>query len=227
MSHNVRLVVFDYDGTLVDSQHRIVQAMIEAFAGHDLIPPAPEVVRRVVGLPLEIAVARLLPEAEDWRTAVTVADRYREAFHGGHARPDHNEPLFPGVRETLALLDKSGVLLGIATGKGRRGLMAGLEGHGLAHHFTTSQTADDGPGKPDPGMLRRAMAEVGATPRETVMVGDTTFDMEMAVNAGVAGIGVGWGYHETDELTTSGAARVIERFDDLVPALSALDTEVA
>lgn len=227
MTHSFRLVVFDFDGTLVDSQHRIVRAMVEAFAAHGLSAPTAEVVRRVVGLPLEIAIARLLPDPDDWRTAVRVADRYRDAYHAGDAEPDHDEPLFPGARENLALLDRSGVLLGIATGKGRRGLKASLERHGLAHHFATSQTGDDGPGKPDPAMLRRAMAEVGAAPRETVMIGDTSFDMEMAANAGVPGIGVAWGYHGPDELMAGGAARVIGTFDDLLPALSALATESA
>ncbi|MFQ5775417.1 MAG: HAD-IA family hydrolase [Kiloniellaceae bacterium] len=222
MSHTFRLIVFDLDGTLVDSQHVIVRAMSEAFAAHHLPRPAAEAVRRVVGLKLEFAVARLLPDPDDWGTAARVAERYREAFLALRARPDYHEPLFPGAREVLALLDRPEVCLGIATGKNRRGLMASLERHGLAHHFVTLQTADDGPGKPHPEMLHCAMADAGAGPDETVLIGDTTFDMEMACHARARGIGVAWGYHDPAELRASGAVRVIETFDDLPPTLSAL-----
>ena len=222
MSHHFRLLVFDFDGTLVDSQRVIVRAMTEAFEADGRPAPDPAEVRRVVGLTLEVAVARLLPDAEDWSAAVRVADGYRDAFVELRRNSDYHEPLFPGARETLALLDRPEVCLGIATGKGRRGLMDGLERHGLARHFATLQTADDGPGKPHPSMLHRAMEEVGAGPHETVLIGDTTFDMEMAANAGTTSIGVAWGYHDTGDLTAAGAARVIERFDELPGELAAL-----
>ena len=222
MSHHFRLLVFDFDGTLVDSQRVIVQAMTEAFKADGRPAPDAAEVRRVVGLTLEVAVARLLPDTEDWSTAVRVADGYRDAFMDLRRDPAYHEPLFPGARETLTLLDSPEVCLGIATGKGRRGLMDGLERHGLTRYFATLQTADDGPGKPDPSMLHRAMDEVGAGPHETVLIGDTTFDMEMAANAGATAIGVAWGYHDPGDLTASGAARVIERFDQLPGELAAL-----
>ncbi len=207
-----KLVVFDWDGTLVDSQHFIVAAMTAAFADQGLPAPAPESVRRVVGLRLEMAAAQLLSDPDDMDTAERIARAYRRAFQSLRARGDLHETLFPGARETLALLDEPQVCLGIATGKGRRGLLSSLERHGLREYFVTLQTADDGPGKPDPEILHRAMAEVGAVPAETVLIGDTSFDMEMAANAGVRAIGVGWGYHPADELRGSGAARVIESF---------------
>ncbi len=216
------MVVFDWDGTLVDSQRPIAQSMARAFEDQGLAAPAPEAVRRVVGLRLEVAVAHLLPDPDDVDTAGCIAESYRSAFQDLHARGDVQEPLFPGARATLERLDEPHVCLGIATGKGRRGLLSSLERHGLSEFFVTLQTADDGPGKPHPEILQRAMAEVGAGRAETVLIGDTTYDMEMAANAGVRAVGVGWGYHGSEELTASGAARVVESFDDLPPCLANL-----
>lgn len=220
MAHRFRLIVFDFDGTLVDSQGMIVRAMSDSFATFGLAAPAPAAVRRVVGLTRERAVADLLPDPADTMAVARVADGYRDAFLTLRASPDYHEPLFDGAREALARLDRPEVCLGIATGKARRGLLASLERHGLTHHFATLQTADTGPGKPHPDMLRRAMAEVGAGPDETVLIGDTTFDMEMARNAGTAGIGVSWGYHEPDELLDRGAALIVQRFADLPDAIA-------
>jgi len=217
-----RLIVFDYDGTLVDSQRAILYAMAAGFAAADLPAPEATAVRQVVGLSLEIAVARLCPDPMDGAIVTRVADAYRAAFQELRARPNYDEPLFPGVRETLAALDRPEVGLGIATGKARRGLLASLARHGLGHHFVTLQTGDEGPGKPHPAMLERAMAEVGAGPADTVLIGDTSFDMEMAVNAGVPGLGVSWGYHAPEELSASGAALILESFAELPPRLDAL-----
>lgn len=221
MSHPFRLIVFDFDGTLVDSQRAILAAMGQAFAAHSLAGPAPEAVRRIVGLKLEIAVARLLPDPADDEMASRVADSYRNAYFTLRQRPDYDEPLFAGVHEGLQRLNLPQVRLGIATGKSRRGLLACLERHDIRKHFVTLQTAEDGPSKPHPEILRLAMAEVGVEPAETVLIGDTTYDMEMAGSAGVAAIGVAWGYHGTRELRGSGAERIVERFADLPAALAA------
>ncbi len=220
MAHRFRLIVFDFDGTLVDSLQFIVTAMSRAFEDQGFPAPEPEAVRRIVGLRLEAAVARLLPDPDDMATAERVAAAYRVAFQDMRARNLVDEPLFPGVRETLALLNRPEVCLGIATGKGRHGLVSSLERHGLKGLFVTLQTADDGPGKPHPEILHRAMSEVGAEPEETVMVGDTSYDMEMAVNAGVRALGVAWGYHGAEELRASGAAHVVESFPDLPSSLA-------
>ena len=214
-----RLIVFDLDGTLVDSQHIIVEAMSFAFSDSGLGPPDARSIRRVVGLSLEEAVTRLLPETAGC-TAESVAERYRDAFLDLHADPAQEEPLYPGALEAIMALDRAETLLGIATGKGRGGLRRVLDRHGLLERFVTLQTADDGPGKPDPAMLSRAMAEAGVGRQSTLMVGDTTFDMEMARRAGLPGIGVSWGYHEPDELLAAGADRVVEAFDELLVALS-------
>ena len=223
-----RLIVFDCDGTLVDSQHSIVAAMQAAFKAAALPLPAAEFVRRVVGLSLEQAVERILElmEAQGHLSirvsglgAEQIAEHYRKAFHLDGAAKHREVPLYPGARQALAELDKRRVLLGVATGKGRRGLSATLEAHGLSQLFVTLQTADVAPSKPHPEMLHRAMAEAGAEPEETLVIGDTVFDMEMAANARVGAIGVSWGYHAAEELAGYGALRVLNHFNELMPAL--------
>lgn len=215
-----RLVVFDCDGTLVDSQHVIVAGMKVAFGAHGLPGPSPEAVRGVVGLHLEEAIARLLgPEAGSPALARAIAGHYRQSFGKDAAAAHRAAPLYPGAREALSALEERRALLGIATGKGRRGLMATLESHDLERFFVTLQTADVAAGKPHPEMLHRAMAEVGAEPAETLLIGDTVFDMEMAANASVGAIGVSWGYHAPEDLTASGALCIVERYVDLLPVM--------
>jgi phosphoglycolate phosphatase len=175
-------------------------------------------VRRIVGLPLVEGIALLHPDGSGADHAA-LADCYKQAFLALRERGPEDEPLFPGVREAVEQLNRAGVLLGIATGKGRRGLSVTLSRHGLMEFFVTRQTADDAPGKPHPGMLLQAMAETGAGPAETVMVGDTTFDMIMARNAGVSAVGAAWGYHEPEELHEAGAGAVIQSCADLLSVL--------
>ena len=215
------LVVFDCDGTLVDAQAGIIQAIHEAFAAAGLPAPGAEAIRRGVGLSLEVAIRRLAPEAGP-DLVLRLADLYREAFVALRQRPEYTEPLYPGAREALDQLNAWGVVLGVATGKGRRGLGLSLERHGLVDRFTVLQTADDAAGKPAPDMLINAMAETGIGPARTLMIGDTTFDMLMAQAARVAAVGVSWGYHAPDELIAAGAARVLDRFADLPPHVAAL-----
>ena len=218
------LVVFDCDGTLVDSQHAITAAMAEAFLAQDLPEPAAGAVRGVVGLQLSEAVARLHPEgdAESHRRLV---ECYRAAFAAARHAGTLAEPLFAGARAVIESLDAAGYLLGIATGKSRRGLLATLDRHGLNDRFVTLQTADDGPGKPHPDMIERAMIEVGAVPARTAVVGDTTFDIEMARNAGAKAVGVAWGYHEVGALMEAGAHRILDSFADLPAVIATLMTE--
>ena len=223
MTHPFRLIVFDFDGTLVDSLPFIVTAMTRAFEDQGFEAPAPEAIRRIVGLRLEDAAARLLPDSENIATAERLAAAYRVAFKDLRDRNLVDEQMYPGAREALALLDRPEVCLGIATGKSRRGLVGSLERHGLSGLFVTLQTSDDGPGKPHPEILHRAMAEAGAEPAETVMIGDTSYDMEMAVNAGATALGVAWGYHGAEELRVSGAAQIVETFAELPASLVGLE----
>lgn len=205
----MKLVVFDCDGTLVDSQHMIVAAMERAFAEHDLPGPARSDVLGVVGLSLGEAVRRLAPDARP-SGVDGLAEAYKRAFAALRQDRAHREPLYPGIRETLEALARApDVLLGVATGKSRRGLSAVLEREGLTGLFVTLQTADTHPSKPHPAMLRAAMAEAGAEPHRTLMVGDTTYDIGMAWDAGARAIGVGWGYHPVAELEAAGAHRIL------------------
>ncbi len=205
-----RLALFDCDGTLVDSQANICRAMEEAFAHARLDVPDRAAIRRIVGLSLVEAVAGLIPDAEP-DLHVHLAQCYRDRFiemrrSGGLAA----EPLYDGIAETIEALDASGWVLGIATGKSDRGLHLLLDHHGLRHRFVTLQTADRHPSKPHPSMIETAMAEAGAAPDTTVMIGDTSYDMAMAVAAGAHPLGVSWGYHDADELVAAGAVQVLD-----------------
>ncbi len=212
----IRLVVFDCDGTLVDSQHLIIAAMTRACEELAQPKPADEAVRRVVGLSLETAIAELLP-GESPATYQALAAAYKNAFHDLRRQAGLAEPLYEGALAALDGLAKRDILLGIATGKGRAGLDAVLAHHGLASRFITLQTADRHPGKPHPAMLEAAMAEAGAQPGETWLIGDTSFDMAMAAAAGVRPVGVAWGYHPVASLLAAGADPVLARFDQLLP----------
>lgn len=215
----VRLAVFDCDGTLVDSLGAIAAAMARTFEINGFEPPVPHDVQGIVGLPLLDAINKLAPDGADLER---LRDGYAQAYRDLIADPTIHEPLYEGAIETLDALEAAGVLLGVATGKGRRGLHGVLERHGLRERFVTLKTSDDGPGKPDPHMLVAAMEEAGTGPAETIMIGDTTFDIMMAANAGVAAIGVTWGYHGPSELKAAGAAHLVSVFADVVPAVERL-----
>ncbi|NNM76958.1 HAD-IA family hydrolase [Sphingomonas sp. ID1715] len=209
-----RLALFDCDGTLVDSQASIVRAMNACFEEHGLIPPDRSATRRIVGLSLPEAMRVLVPEGEaGLHDALTAS--YKAAFFQHREAGLVEEPLFDGIAEALEALECAGWLLGVATGKSDRGLRFCLEHHGLHARFVTLQTADRHPSKPHPAMLQAAIAEAGATPETTVMIGDTSFDMMMAVAGGAHALGVGWGYHGPDELRAAGAQNVV----DSAPAL--------
>lgn len=215
------LVIFDVDGTLVDSQVAIVAAMRGAFETVGRAAPAPAAVLAIVGLSLPQAMARLLPGADADEIAALVAaykQRYVAARAGDGA--ETGAPFYPGARAALARLRAAGHLLGVATGKARRGLEHLIAAEGLEGVFAVTQTADDAPSKPDPAMVLNCLAAVGADPRQAVVVGDTEFDMDMARAAGVRGIGVAWGYHPVARLWRGGASRVIAGFDDLDAALA-------
>lgn len=216
-----RLILFDCDGTLVDSQHSIVTIMRRAFALNDLPEPEAQAIRGTIGLSLDYAMGALLPAAGFSLRAGLVED-YRRASSEQRSRGEPESPLYDGAIEAIVGLHGAGYLLGIATGKSRRGLDIMLETFDLADYFITLQTSDRAPSKPHPGMVDQAVAEAGVTPGETVVIGDTSFDMEMAINARARAIGVSWGYHETAELHRSGALTVIDNFAALSGVIEGL-----
>lgn len=219
----MKLVIFDVDGTLIDSQAFIVAAMTAAFEAESLPVPPRDAVLSIIGLSLPLAIARLAPGV-DANGLPRLVDVYKAQFmrlraeNGGEAAA----PLYPGARAALTRLQQRGLLLSVATGKARRGLEHALDGHDLRGFFAATQTADDAPSKPDPGMVLNTLSRLNVPPHEAVMVGDTTYDIEMARAAGVAAIGVTWGYHPSAALMAAGAATVIQHFDALDAAVEAL-----
>lgn len=211
-----KLVIFDFDGTLVDSQHMIIEATTMTFAAHGLKPLPRDHVLGGVGLSLVEAMRRLLPEAEDGQV-VAMAESYREAFFELRSRHNIHEPLYDGARDAIAALTTHDeILLGIATGKARRGVNAILEREGFACSFATIQTADTAPSKPHPGMIVQALDEVGAERGAAVMIGDTTYDIEMARNAGIASVGVAWGYHPFEALSEACPSAIVDDFEGML-----------
>ena len=211
----MKLVIFDVDGTLIDSQVMIVGAMAAAYGEEGLDCPDRAAVLSIVGLSLPVAMARLSPELPAARIERLVA-AYKRDFAA--QRVQETAPLYPGARAAVqALGARDDILLGIATGKSRRGLDHVLEAHRLSGWFITRQVADDHPSKPHPSMLLAALAETGAA--QAVMLGDTSYDMDMARNAGLLGLGVAWGYHPPELLTGAGAVAVLRDFAELPAAL--------
>lgn len=221
MTAPVHLAVFDCDGTLVDSQHAIVSCMQAAFVKSGLNAINADAVRHMVGLTLLEGIARLAP-GESVDSHHEIAEHYRVAFQESRSQPNHEEPLYSGVKDCLQTLENEKIMLGVATGKGRRGLEMTLKSHNIREKFSVLKTADDGPGKPHPAILLDAIAETGASPETTVMIGDTVFDMELARNANVKAIGVSWGYHPPNDLMQCGADVIVQNYSDVPGALKTL-----
>jgi phosphoglycolate phosphatase len=210
-----RLAIFDCDGTLVDSGATIYAALKASMEQNGYEVPPVSVSRRLIGLSLTESMAALRPQAnaEQHRQ---LAEDYKRAFMGLRTTGQVYEPLFDGVLELLDALEADGWLLAVATGKSDRGLKHCLEQHEIHARFVSLQTADRHPSKPHPSMVEKAIADAGAAPRTTIVVGDTSFDMAMAVAAGAIGVGAAWGYHEAEELIEAGAVAVAEQPLDVV-----------
>lgn len=216
-----KLVIFDLDGTLIDTVVLVVEAFTNAFQSAGIVVPDAKTIRSISGLRLDIAVKRLAPNASE--SALTnIHEAYREAYLSS-AKASNREELFEGVKEALLTLEaRNDLELAVATGKPLRGVNRVVDAHELHGMFTSLQTPDTCISKPHPEMVEVAMGVVSAKPMTTVMIGDTTHDMEMARNGGVHALGVSWGYHEPEELLASGAHMIIDEVDQLIGAVDKL-----
>ena len=205
MTQPKRLIVFDVDGTLVDSQNDIVRSMTLSFEALGLDAPDRSRIVGIIGLSLEIAVAQLASDLSS-KMYDALVEGYKSAYTSLRAQNGStlSSPLYPNARRVLqGLYDTPQYLLGVATGKSRRGLDVLLHEHDLADFFVTLQTADTHPSKPHPAMLQSALADAGIEAQNAVMIGDTQFDLEMAQASGLYSIGVIWGYHVSSRLATA------------------------
>ncbi len=190
-----RLLAFDWDGTLADSTALIASALQQTCREMGLTVPDDTSAKHVIGLGHQDSIRYLAPALEP-RHHAHFTERFGAHYMGG----DATIPLFAGVREMLGELETRGFLLGIATGKSRRGLTRVLAQHGIAHYFGVSRCADEGFSKPHPDMLLALMDQAGVEPDATLMIGDTTHDLQLARNAGVASLAVAYGAHPPDGL---------------------------
>ncbi len=211
------LLIFDVDGTLIDSRAFIVESARRTFASGEPPYPGDQAFLATIGLLPERMMDRLFPDRPDAERRA-LAERYIEQARSMRAEQDAAESPYDGVDALLAAAAGAGFTLGIATGKRRAGVDHMLARTGWAGLFRTLQAAESGPSKPDPTLIRNAMAETGHGPQATVMIGDSVFDMQMAKAAGVTAIGVGWGYNATPVLAAAGA----DHLAGDVPALAAL-----
>ncbi|WP_252271542.1 HAD-IA family hydrolase [Pseudomonas subflava] len=207
-----QLLIFDWDGTLVDSIGRIVESMHRAAEACGLPQLSDEAIKGIIGLGLPEAIQTLYPELRE----TPLIERFRIGY-GEHYMTLESEPsaFFPGVEESLAAFREQGYRLAVATGKSRRGLHRVLEGHGWLDYFDVTRCADETASKPDPLMLREIMGQCAVAPERALMVGDSVFDLMMAKNADVDSVAVGFGAQPLDGLRLHGPRLAINEFSEL------------
>lgn len=221
MSSHWQLIVFDWDGTVMDSTGAIVRAAERAIDDVGLPRPPPHRIREIIGLGLRESWESLFPGhgAHGYDEFVV---KYREHFVNGER---HAIKTYPGVERLIADLHRGGVRLAVATGKSRRGLDRDLSETGLGRYFECSVTADEARSKPDPEMLLRILEHTGVTADRTLMVGDTDFDLQMAGQAGVAAVAVAWGAHERRRLEAASPLACLNELADLARWLENFEAE--
>ena len=217
---SIRLVIFDWDGTLCDSHGRIVFAMREAFVACGEPPPTTADIRAIIGLGLHDSIYRLAPVLTS-AAVDSIANAYRAGFvAAGHI----NTPMFDGARQLLDGLIARGLNLAVATGKSRVGLDRALAEFDLVDYFYATRCADESEAKPAPDMIEELMIECDVSAREAVMVGDSEHDIEMARAAGISSIGAAYGSHSPDALQRSGPTMTINTLDGLPGAIEYIAT---
>lgn len=223
---SLKLVIWDMDGTLVDSRDVIQTAMVRAFEQLDLPPPPYEETRKIVGLGLAEACRLLTPDGFDERRLPDLVDAYKQAFMARRQDPGFKEPLYDGTLETLKRLADDGWLQALATGKSHRGIRAIFEMHPIGDFFDTIWCADDGPGKPHPFMVDQAMGALGAEAHQSLMIGDAVHDIRMAKSARVQAHGVSWGFGRGEELLDAGADELHHDFESLNKAIDRFGAQI-
>jgi len=211
MNRQFDLIVFDWDGTLMDSEAKIVRCMQAAAVDTGIADPGSDAIRDIIGLGLGEAMQVLFPGQAPARRAELV-ERYRVHFL---ELDNTSMPLFPGVTQGLTQLAEQGYLLAVATGKARRGLNRVLDDTGMRHLFVSSRCADEAFSKPHPQMLEDILDETGVDAGRALMVGDTVYDMEMARGAKVAGLAVSYGVHARERLLDCGALACLDSFPEV------------
>jgi phosphoglycolate phosphatase len=204
--------VFDWDGTLMDSEARILACVQATVRDIGLDTPSDDQVRNIIGLGLQEAVTTLFPDA-DALLVQRVIDGYRHHFLDGEQTPSS---LFPGAEAVLQALAEREYLLAVATGKGRQGLDKALEETGLGHLFQATRCADEAFSKPHPEMLQQVMLELGVEAGETLMIGDTEYDMQMASNARTQRLAVSYGVHQVERLMRHGPLGCLDDIGELI-----------
>jgi phosphoglycolate phosphatase len=205
------LIVFDWDGTLMDSTQHIVDAAMLTIEELGLDPRPPEAVRAIIGLGLRESWSSLYPDLED-PDFQAFTRTYRRHFFSPEL---YRSTLYPGVQDMLLELRERGYRLAVATGKGRPGLDRDLDRTGLGPLFTATRTADESRSKPSPDMLFDIYARTGSAPAKALVIGDTEFDVEMARRAGSPAVGVAWGAHPAERLLRAGVLALLEDLTEL------------
>lgn len=216
---SLRLIVWDLDGTIIDSRKIIQNAMTDAFEACGFEPPVYDETRKIVGLSLQDGCKSLAPENVGENDVNNLVVAYRDAFIKNRETPDFTEPLYDGAVELLESLANQNCLQAVATGKSRRGIEAIFGMHDLERYFDTIWCSDDGPGKPNPFMVEQAMNALGCETHETVMVGDAVHDIHMGRAAKVITHGVTWGFGARHELESAGAHHLHDEMAMLSTAL--------
>ena len=225
MSDRLKLAAFDLDGTLLNSIPSIVVGVTACWEALGFPEVTPDQIRNIIGLPWEQSIELLNPGAGE-REVAMIKEYHAEIARGERAPPERPpETIFPGAIEVLDRLEANGYVFAIVTSRSNRRFQSLIDNAGLAGRFVSVKTADQGPGKPNPFLLNEAMREVGAEREDTVMIGDTTYDVMTARNAGTGAVGVTWGVHPAEELHDAGAHHVIDDFKDLYDIIEGLTNE--